>query len=249
MTRNRSILLVGGRSQPLDDALEFAAGRRAEVVVLDDDRGGECARHPVRASSIGDRLASRIAACVRAVDADLVMFPGDLPLRTVNEVRRSLRPGSCDFLVMAGRITSGCVVAAIDPAAGEVTNAGVLGTALAHSHLFRCDLHVVHAWSAGEPDPRDPIAELVAPIWGFDRTRMHIVSGQPAESVAAFARGVEAALVVLGSSTRESDNALGRIAWQVLRFSSTLVVESTETATGTMSRSPARRRSPCGAGR
>lgn len=241
--------MIGSRSQPLDDALDFAAGRRAELVVLDDHRRGECARNPLRASSIDDRLASRIAACVRAVDADLVMYPGDLPLLTVNEVRRSLRPGSCDFLVMAGRITSGCVVAAIDPAAGEVTNAGVLGTALAHSHLFRCDLHVVHAWSAGEPDPRDRIAELVAPIWGFDRTRTHIVSGQPAESVAAFARGAEAGLVVLGSSTRENDNELGRIAWQVLRFNSTLVVDRTEIATGTMPRPPARRRRPCDAGR
>jgi hypothetical protein len=112
--------------------------------------------------------------------------------------------------------------------------------------VLGCDLHVVHVCRAAKPVPGDELADLVAPICGFDPARMHVVCREPDESIGASARDLASGIVVLGSQMWPNV-LLNRIVRQVLPVSSALIVDDRPPAGASMP--CARRRPGCAADR
>jgi hypothetical protein len=189
-------------------------------------------------------VVDTVAGCADAIRATLVVVAiGARQSDIAIDLGRLIRACKRDVLVMSHPVTMGCVVAAVDPSAGEAVNAAVLGTALAHSHLHGGDLHIV-----GEADDGAScaaMADLLEPICRLDSSRMHVAGGDLLQSVGAFVRETDAGLVVLGPFARSSTDEPVRSLRHILPHSSVMVVHSPSATSGSVSadaRSGARRR-------
>lgn len=240
MNRTRSVLLLAsadGMEQPqlLEDAARLAAGRSARLVVCNTKPPvPPCERRPAGHRRRSTDLVKTAVGCADAVRAALVVFAvGRRQSENAVDVGRLIRACKRDVLVMSHPVTRGCVVAVVDPSAGEAVNAVVLGTALAHSHLHRADLHVVGG--IGGPASCATIANLLEPICGLDPSHIHLVGSDPLQSIGMVTRHFGAGLVVLGSPVRPNTEDAARIVRHILPYSSVMVTNSSSADDGSTS--------------